>query len=158
MVSNFISDKAKIGKNVKIWHFAYVGDNTVIGDNVKIGSLSHIDYDVVIGENTLIEGLVYIPPKSRIEKNVFIGPAVSLTNDPYPPSGKMVGVVIKEGAIIGSKAVVLAGVTVGKNSVVAMGSVVTKDVPDNTVVVGVPAKIKYSREVYDKKQKEWKES
>jgi len=158
MVSNFISDKAKIGKNVKIWHFAYVGDNTVIGDNVKIGSLSHIDYDVVIGENTMIEGLVYIPPKSRIEKNVFIGPAVSLTNDPYPPSGKMVGVVIKEGAIIGSKAVVLAGVTVGKNSVVAMGSVVTKDVPDNTVVVGVPAKIKYSREVYDKKQKEWKES
>jgi len=158
MVSNFISDKAKIGKNVKIWHFAYVGDNTVIGDNVKIGSLSHIDYDVVIGENTMIEGLVYIPPKSRIEKNVFIGPAASLTNDPYPPSGKMVGVVIKEGAIIGSRAVVLAGVTVGKNSVVAMGSVVTKDVPDNTVVVGVPAKIKYSREVYDKKQKEWKES
>ena len=101
---------------------------------------------------------MYIPPKSRIEKNVFIGPAVSLTNDPYPPSGKMVGVVIKEGAIIGSKAVVLAGVTVGKNSVVAMGSVVTKDVPDNTVVVGVPAIIKYSREVYDKKQKEWKES
>ncbi len=158
MVSNFISDKAKIGKNVKIWHFAYVGDNTVIGDNVKIGSLAHIDYDVVIEENTMIEGLVYIPPKSRIEKNVFIGPAVSLTNDPYPPSGKMVGVVIKEGAIIGSRAVVLAGVTVGKNSVVAMGSVVTKDVPDNTVVVGVPAKIKYSREVYDKKQKEWKES
>ncbi len=158
MVSNFISDKAKIGKNVKIWHFAYVGDNTIIGDNVKIGSLSHIDYDVVIGENTMIEGLVYIPPKSRIEKNVFIGPAVSLTNDPYPPSGKMIGVIIKEGAIIGSKAVVLAGVTVGKNSVVAMGSVVTKDVPDNTVVVGVPAKIKYSREVYDKKQKEWKES
>jgi len=152
MISNFISDKAKIGKNVKIWHFAYVGDNTVIGDNVKIGSLSHIDYDVVIGENTMIEGLVYIPPKSRIEKNVFIGPAASLTNDPYPPSGKMVGVVIKEGAIIGSKAVILAGVTVGKNSVVAMGSVVTKDVPDNTVVVGVPAKIKYSREVYDKKQ------
>lgn len=157
MVSNFISDKAKIGKNVKIWHFAYVGDNTVIGDNVKIGSLAHIDYDVVIGEDTIIEGLVYIPPKSRIEKNVFIGPAVSLTNDPYPPSGKMVGVVIKEGAIIGSKAVVLAGVTVGKNSVVAMGAVVTKDVLDNTVVVGVPARTKYSREIYDKKQKEWKE-
>jgi len=158
MVSNFISDKAKIGNNVKIWHFAYVGDNTIIGDNVKIGSLTHIDYDVVIGENTMIEGLVYIPPKSRIEKNVFIGPAASLTNDPYPPSGKMVGVVIKEGAIIGSRAVILAGITVGKNSVVAMGSVVTKDVPDNTVVVGVPAIVKYSREDYDKKQKEWKES
>ena len=51
MVTNFISEKAKIGNNVKIWHFTYVGDNTVIGDNVKIGSLVHIDYNVKIGEN-----------------------------------------------------------------------------------------------------------
>ena len=46
MVNNYISEKAKIGSNVKIWHFAYVGDNTEIGDNVKIGSLAHVDYDV----------------------------------------------------------------------------------------------------------------
>lgn len=156
MVTNFISEKAKIGKNVKIWHFAYVGDNTTLGDNVKIGSLAHIDYNVEIGENTMIEGLVYIPPLSRIGKNVFIGPSVSLTNDPYPPSQKMIGVTIKDGAIIGSRAVIKAGVTVGKNSVVAMGAVVTKDVPDDTVVVGVPAKVKYTRSEYDKKQEKWK--
>lgn len=156
MVTNFISEKAKIGKNVKVWHFAYVGDKTTIGDNVKIGSLAHIDYDVTIGDNTMIEGLVYIPPLSRIGKNVFIGPAAALTNDPYPPSGKMIGVTIKDGAIIGSRAVIKAGVTIGQNSVVAMGAVVTKDVPDNTVVAGVPAKTKYSREEYDKKQKSWK--
>lgn len=155
MVTNFISEKAKIGKNTKIWHFAYVGDDSVIGDNVKIGSLSHVDYNVTIGDNTMIEGLVYIPPLSRIGKNVFIGPAAALTNDPYPPSGKMIGVTIKDGAVIGSRAVIMAGVTVGQNSVVAMGAVVTKDVPDNTVVVGVPAKPKYSREEYDKKQKKW---
>src|SRR3989338_1220074 len=148
MVTNHISEKAKIGKNVKIWHFAYVGDNTVIGDNVKIGSLAHVDYNVIIGENTMIEGLVYIPPLSRIGKNVFVGPAASLTNDPYPPSEKLVGVTIKDGAIIGSRAVIKAGVTIGENSVVAMGAVVTKDVPDNVLVVGVPAKIKYSREEY----------
>lgn len=158
LVENFISEKAKIGDNVKIWHFAYVGENTEIGDNVKIGSLAHVDYDVKIGSNTMIEGLVYIPPLSRIGKNVFIGPSASLTNDPFPPSEKLIGVTINDNAIIGSKAVIKAGVTVGENSVVAMGAVVTKDVPPNTVVGGVPAKIMYSKEEYDKKQLGWKKS
>jgi len=156
LVTNYISDKAKIGENTKIWHFVYVGDDVEIGNNVKIGSLAHIDYDVKIGDNTLIEGLVYIPPLSRIGKNVFIGPSVVLTNDPYPPSGKLSGVIIEDNAIIGSKAVIKAGVTIGKNSVVGMGAVVTKDVPSDTVVTGVPAKPKYSRNEYDKKQTEWK--
>ena len=158
LVENFISEKAKIGDNVKIWHFTYVGDNTEIGDNVKIGSLSHIDYDVKIGDNTMIEGLVYIPPLSRIGKNVFIGPSVSLTNDPFPPSEKLIGVTIKDKVIIGSRAVIKAGVTIGENSVVAMGAVVTKDVQANTVVGGVPAKEMYSKDEYDKKQLDWKNS
>ena len=158
MVTNFISEKAKLGKNVKIWHFAYVGNDTEIGDNVKIGSLAHVDYNVKIGENTMIEGLVYIPPLSRIGKNVFIGPAASLTNDPYPASKKMIGITIEDGAVIGSRAVIKAGVKIGKNSVVAMGAVVTKDVPPNCVVVGVPAKVKYSREEYDKRKKKWEDS
>ena len=158
LVENFISEKAKIGDNVKIWHFAYVGENTEIGDNVKIGSLAHVDYDVKIGSNTMIEGLVYIPPLSRIGKNVFIGPSASLTNDPFPPSEKLIGVTVNDNVIIGSKAVIKAGVTVGENSVVAMGAVVTKDVPPNTVVGGVPAKIMYSKEEYDKKQLDWKKS
>ena len=155
MVTNFISEKAKIGQNVKVWHFSYIGDNVEIEDNVKIGSLVHIDYDVKIGENTKIEGSAYIPPLSRIGKNVFIGPAAALTNDPYPMCDKMVGVTIEDNAIIGSRAVIKAGVTVGKNSVVAMGAVVTRDVPDNTVVAGVPATIRYSREEYDKKKSHW---
>ena len=158
MVENFISKKAKIGENTKIWHFAYVGDNTEIGNNVKIGSLAHVDYDVKIGNNTMIEGLVYIPPLSRIGNNVFVGPSASLTNDPFPPSEKLVGVTIKDNAIIGSSAVIKAGVTIGENSVVAMGAVVTKDVLPNTVVIGVPAKEMYSREEYDKKQLDWKNS
>ena len=140
LVENFISEKAKIGENVKIWHFAYVGDDTEIGDNTKIGSLAHVDYNVKIGTNTMIEGLVYIPPLSRIGNNVFIGPSVSLTNAPFPPSDKIIGVTIKDNVIIGSRAVIKAGVTVGENSVVAMGAVVTKDVPANAVMVGIPAK------------------
>ncbi|HSG83196.1 MAG: acyltransferase [Nitrosopumilus sp.] len=158
MVTNFISEKAKIGENVKIWHFSYVGDNAEIGDNVSIGSLAHIDYDVKIGQNTRIEGQAYIPPLSRIGKNVFIGPAAVLTNDPYPMCDKMIGVIIEDGVIIGARAVIKAGVTVGKNSVVAMGAIVTRDVPENSVVMGSPASIRYTREEYDKKQRQWKES
>ncbi len=158
MVTNFISEKAKIGENVQIWHFSYVGDNTEIGDNVSIGSLTHVDYDVKIGENTRIEGQVYIPPLSRIGKIAFIGPAAVLTNDPYPMCEKMIGVTIEDGAIIGARAVIKAGVTVGKNSVVAMGAIVTRDVPENSVVMGSPASIRYTREEYDKKQRRWKES
>ena len=158
MVTNFISEKAKIGDNVSIWHFSYVGDNTEIGDNVKIGSLVHIDYDVKVGENTKIEGQAYIPPLSRIGKNVFIGPAAVLTNDPYPMCNKMIGVTIEDNVIIGARAVIKAGVTVGQNSIVAMGAVVTKNVPENVVVIGSPATIRYSREEYDKKQRMWKEN
>ena len=158
MVINFISDKAKIGQNVKIWHFSYIGDNVEIGNNVKIGSLAHIDYNVKIGDNTKIEGQVYISPLSRIGKNVFIGPAVVLTNDPYPMCDKMIGVTIEDNAVIGARAVIKAGVTVGENSVVAMGAIVTRDVPENSVVIGSPATIRYTRKEYDKKQKQWLES
>ena len=158
MVTNFISEKAKIGKNVQIWHFSYVGDDAEIGDGVKIGSLAHIDYNVKIGADTKIEGQAYIPPLSRIGKNVFIGPAAVLTNDPYPMCNKMIGVTIEDNVIIGARVVIKAGVIVGRNSVVAMGAVVTRDVPENSVVVGSPATIRYSRDEYDKKQRQWKES
>lgn len=154
-LTNFISETAKIGKNVKIWHFSYIGNNSEIGDNVSIGSLVHIDYNVKIGENTRIEGSVYIPPLTTIGKNVFIGPCAAFTNDPYPMSPKMTGVVVEDGAIIGGRAVFKAGVTVGKNSVIAMGAVVTKDVPPNVVVMGHPATIRYSREEYDLRKKKW---
>ena len=67
----------------------------------------------------------------------------------------MIGVKVEDGAMICARAVVKAGVTIGKNSVVGMGAVVTKDVPPDTVVVGVPAKVAYSREEYEKKRLAW---
>ena len=154
-VVNFIAPDAKLGKNVRVWHYSYVGGKTVIGDNVKIGSLAHIDYDVRIGSGTRIEGSVYIPPLSRIGRNVFIGPAAVLTNDPYPPSKRMIGVTIEDGAVIGARAVVKAGVTVGKKAVVAMGAVVTKDVPPGKVVMGVPARVAYTRKEFDARMEVW---
>jgi acetyltransferase-like isoleucine patch superfamily enzyme len=154
-VKNYVDKKAKIGKNVRIWHFAYVGPNTTVGDNVKIGSLAHVDYSVKIGADTKIEGCAYIPPLTVVGRGVFIGPGATFTNDPYPMSPKMVGCTVEDGAIVGARAVVRPGVRIGKNSVVAMGSVVTKDVPADTVVMGVPAKPVYSRKEYDRKKAEW---
>jgi acetyltransferase-like isoleucine patch superfamily enzyme len=154
-VANFVSPDAKLGKNVRVWHYAYVGSKTRIGDNVKIGSLAHVDYDVRIGSGTKIEGSVYIPPMSRIGKNVFIGPAAVLTNDPYPPSKRMTGVTIEDNAVIGARAVIKAGVTIGKGSVVAMGAVVTRDVPAGKVVMGVPARVVYTRKEFDAKMRAW---
>jgi len=157
-VVNFVAPDAKLGKNVRIWHYAYVGSKSQIGDGVKIGSLAHVDYDVRVGSGTKIEGLAYIPPLSRIGKNVFIGPAAVLTNDPYPPSKKMIGVIIEDNAVIGARAVIRAGVRVGKGAVVAMGAVVTKDVPPGKVVMGVPARVKYTRKEFDAKLRAWERS
>lgn len=154
-VTNFVAKDAKIGKNVKIWHFAYVGSKAEVGDDVMIGSLTHVDYGVKIGNNTRIEGSVYIPPMTVIGSNVFIGPAAAFTNDPYPMSPKMIGVTVEDGAIIGGRSVFKPGVRVGRNSVVAMASVVTRDVPPDTVVMGHPARPAYSRTEYDRKKKEW---
>jgi acetyltransferase-like isoleucine patch superfamily enzyme len=154
-VINFVSPKAKIGENVKIWHFAYVGENTSIGNNVMIGSLTHVDYGVKIGNNCRIEGSVYIPPLTEIGNDVFVGPGSTFTNDPYPMSKKMAGVIVEDGVIIGGRSVIKPGVRIGRNSVIAMASVVTKDVPPNVVVMGHPAVVRYSREEYDIKKDNW---
>ena len=155
---NFIAEDAILGKNVKVWHFSYVGSGTRLGDNVSIGSLAHVDYNVRIGANTRVEGSVYIPPLTRIGTDVFIGPAAVITNDPYPMSKRMTGVTIEDGAVIGGGSVIKAGVTVGKKSVVAMGAVVTKDVPRGVVVLGVPARVVFTRKEYDAKKLRWESS
>ena len=157
IISNFVSDLAIIGKNVKIWHGAYVGDRAVIGNNVSIGSLAHVDFDVFIGDDSRIGGCVYIPPLTKIGKNVFIAPGVTITNDHYPLSenDKLRGVTIKDNAVIGAGVIIGAGVTIGHNAVLGMGAVVTKNIPDNIVAFGNPAKMKYTRVEYDLRRDEF---
>ena len=156
-VVKHVGKNVRIGKDVKIWHYTYIGDNTEIGEGTKIGSLAHIDYGVKIGMNCKIEGMAYIPPLTVIKDNVFVGPGVIVTNDPYPMSPKMTGVTIESGAIICAGAVLKAGIKVGARAVVGMGAVVTRDVPPETVVYGNPARVQYSLSEYLEKKRRWEE-
>ena len=154
-VSQHIGKNVKLGRNVRMWHFTYIGDNTEIGNDTKIGSLVHIDYNVKIGKRCKIEGSTYIPPLTVIEDDVFIGPGVIFTNDPFPMSPKMIGVIVEKGAVICAGSMLKAGITVGQRAVVGLGSVVTRDVASETVVFGNPAKPRYDLIEYLKKKKEW---
>jgi len=146
-----------IGNNVETGHNVLIRENVRIGDNTVIGSSSVVDGRVRIGSNVRIESGVYIPPESIIEDNVFLGPFAVVTNDRYPMSKKLIGVYIEEGAVIGANAVLIAGVKIGKRSIVAAGSVVTRDVPPESVVAGVPARIISDREEFEEKKREWEE-
>ena len=150
-----IGDNVKLGKDVKIWNLTYIGDNTEIGDGTKIGSLVHVDYDVKIGMRCKIEGCVYIPPLTVIGDNVFVGPGAIFTNDPYPPSSRLVGTRVEDKAVVGAGAVIGPGLTLGRNCVVGMGAVVTRDVPPEAVVYGNPAGLRYEVAGYRKKRERW---
>lgn len=150
-----IGTGVKLGEGTRIWHLTYIGDHTEIGDLTSVGSLTHIDHHVKIGDQCRIQGMVYIPPETSIGDNVFIGPGVVFTNDPYPPSGHLEGVKVESGAVICASAVIKSGVTIGKASVIGMGAVVTCDVEPETVVYGNPARHQYSLEEYEERRDQW---
>jgi len=124
-----------------------------IGDDTKIGAFVEIQKGAKIGKKCRISSHSFICEGVALEDGVFIGHNVTFINDKYPRSvtsdGTMTSekdwilqrTIVKKGASIGSSATILCGVTIGKNAIVGAGAVVTKDVPDNTVVAGVPAKI-----------------
>ena len=136
-------EDAEIGKNTVVRDFVNIYA-CKIGDNCKIAPHVDIQKGVTIGNNCKIEPFSFIPTGVTIEDDVFIGPHVCFTNDKTPvandPEWKPVPTLVKKGASLGARSVILCGVTIGKGAMVGAGAVVTKDVPPNTVVVGNPAK------------------
>lgn len=136
----------KIGQKTKIWQFSVVLQNAMIGENCNICAHTLIENDVIIGNNVTIKSGVYVWDGITLEDNVFIGPCVAFTNDKKPRSKQypdsFAKIVIAEGASIGANATILPGIKIGKNALVGAGAVVTKDVPENAIVIGNPAFIK----------------
>lgn len=142
----------KLGKDVKIFDFVNLYGCS-IGDNTKVGTFVEIQKNSFIGKNCKISSHTFICEGVNIEDNVFIGHNVTFINDKYPRSTaedgtmqtesdwKVVETFVKKGASVGSSSTILCGVTIGENAIVGAGAVVTKDVPPDTVVGGVPAKI-----------------
>ncbi len=142
----------KVGQNVRIFNFvnAY---GCSIDENTKIGAFVEIQKGAVIGKNCKISSHTFICEGVQIEDNCFIGHGVMFTNDLFPratnPDGSaqteadwtLVETIVKKGASIGSNATIVCGITIGENSLVGAGAVVTKDIPANSIVAGNPAKI-----------------
>jgi len=146
-----ISADVKLGKNVKLSQFINLY-GCEIGDNTKIGAFVEIQKNARVGNNCKISSHTFVCEGVAIEDNVFIGHSVTFINDSYPrataPGGqlqtekdwKVELTLVKKGASIGSGTTVLANVVIGENAIVGAGSVVTKNVPANTIVAGNPAK------------------
>jgi len=145
-------NNVKLGKEVKIFDFVNLYGCS-IDDNSKVGAFVEIQKNATIGKNCKISSHTFICEGVHIEDDVFVGHNVTFINDKYPRSTteggglqteadwKVVETFIKKGASIGSSSTILCGVTVGENAIVGAGAVVTKNVPANTVVAGVPAKV-----------------
>jgi UDP-2-acetamido-3-amino-2,3-dideoxy-glucuronate N-acetyltransferase len=147
---NIIADNVKLGRNVKIYNFvnAY---GCEIGDDTQIGAFVEIQKNARIGSRCKISSHTFICEGVTIEDEVFVGHGVMFINDPDPkatnPDGTLQHVndwfcqstLVQKGASIGSNATILGGVTIGQGALVGAGAVVTKDVPNNSLVQGNPA-------------------
>jgi len=140
-----ICETLNVGSRTRIWGSTHILSQAVIGEDCNICEFVFIENNVQIGNNVTIKSGVQIWDQCVIEDNVFVGPNVTFTNDKYPRSGQNYDrskiTLLKSGASIGAGSVLLPGVTIGENALVAAGSVVTKDVPPNTKVKGSPARV-----------------
>ena len=146
-----ITPDVKLAKNVKLSKFINLY-GCEIGDNTKIGAFVEIQKNAKIGNNCKVSSHTFVCEGVTIEDDVFIGHSVTFINDSYPRATaegrlqteadwKVEKTLVKKGASIGSGTTVLSNVTIGENAIVGAGSVVTRDVPANTIVAGNPAKI-----------------
>lgn len=138
-----------IGNDTKIWQFCVVLPEAVIGESCNICAHTFIENKVSIGNRVTIKSGVYIWDNIHIEDDVFIGPNATFTNDKFPRSRHFPEhfplTRVMEGASIGANATILPGITIGRFAMVGAGCVVTKDVPEYSIVHGNPARVVGSR-------------
>jgi acetyltransferase-like isoleucine patch superfamily enzyme len=147
-----VDEAATVGAGTLVWHLAQIREDAAVGANCVIGRGAYIGPGVRLGDRCKVQNHALIYEPALIGDGVFIGPAVVFTNDEFPrairPDGglkteddwTMVGVTVLDGAAIGARAVCIAPVKIGRWAMVGAGSVVTRDVPDYGLVVGVPAR------------------
>jgi len=143
--SSYVDDGALVGKGTKIWHFCHVASGAVIGEGCSFGQNCFISGGTVIGNNVKVQNNVSIYEGTLIEDDVFLGPSCVLTNVTNPRAqvtrrALYEKTTLRRGASIGANATVVCGVIVGRYAFVAAGAVVSQDVPDYALVVGVPAR------------------
>jgi acetyltransferase-like isoleucine patch superfamily enzyme len=147
-----VAEDVKLGTNVRLSKFVNLY-GCEIGDETKIGAFVEIQKNARVGKRCKISSHTFICEGVTVEDNVFIGHGVTFVNDTYPRATALDGglqtekdwkvesTVVKKGASIGSGATILCNISVGENSIVGAGSVVTRDVPANAIVAGTPAKV-----------------
>lgn len=143
--SAYVDDGAHIGVGTKIWHFSHVQSGATIGEGCVLGQNVNVANDVVVGKNCKIQNNVSLYEGVTLEDNVFCGPSCVFTNDFNPRAHSSMGwsvspTLLCYGASVGANATIVCGNTLGRFCMVGSGSVVTHDVPDHALVVGVPAR------------------
>jgi acetyltransferase-like isoleucine patch superfamily enzyme len=134
---------SRIGRRFETGHHVVVREENRLGDDVSVWSNTMIDYGCIIGDRTKIHCNCYVAQLTEIEDDVFLAPGVSIANDLFPgfeiSARAMRGPSIGAGAQIGTNATILPYVRIGERAIIGAGSVVTKDIPDETLAYGVPA-------------------
>lgn len=144
--SAVIDEGAKIGENTHIWHFCHICGKAEVGEGCNIGQSVYIDNNAVVGNYCKIQNNVNVYEGVTLEDYVFCGPSMTFTNVKTPrcryPREKReyFKTLVKEGASIGAHAVIVCGITIGRNALIGSGAVVTHDVPDYAVMAGNPAR------------------
>lgn len=138
-----IEPDTEIGEGSRIWHFAHVRQGSRIGRDCVIGRNVFVDSGAVVGDRCKVQNNVSVYHGVTLEDEVFVGPSVVFTNDHNPRAvggWEIARTRVRHGASIGAGAVLVCGITVGRGALVGAGAVVTKDVPDWTMVLGNPAR------------------
>lgn len=143
-----VDDNVEIGEGTKIWHFSHIQSGSKIGKQCVFGQNVNVGNNVIIGDYCKVQNNVSIYEGVTLENYVFCGPSMVFTNvlDPkckYPQVGAQfyIKTLVKEGASIGANATIVCGHTLGKHCMIGAGTVVTKDVPDYALVIGIPGRV-----------------